>query len=58
MNCRQALGTGRETVQYVSNIYKYYVAYNKYYVAYKLFVEKRLALEKAKAGISSGPDSR
>jgi membrane-bound lytic murein transglycosylase MltF len=42
---------GRETVQYVSNIYKYYVAY-------KLFVEKRLALEKAKAGISSGPDSR
>jgi membrane-bound lytic murein transglycosylase MltF len=42
---------GRETVQYVSNIYKYYVAY-------KFIVEKRAALEKAKDGIDPGPGSR
>jgi membrane-bound lytic murein transglycosylase MltF len=37
---------GRETVQYVSNIYKYYVAY-------KLIVEGRAAAEEAKSGIDS-----
>jgi len=36
---------GRETVQYVSNIYKYYVAY-------KLVIEQHEAREKAKAGVS------
>lgn len=35
---------GRETVQYVGNIYKYYVAY-------RLIMEKKEAKEKAKAGV-------
>jgi membrane-bound lytic murein transglycosylase MltF len=34
---------GRETVQYVSNIYKYYISY-------KLIIEKIKAIEKAKTG--------
>ncbi len=38
---------GRETVTYVSNIYKYYVAY-------KLSVEDRARREAAKAGMKSG----
>jgi membrane-bound lytic murein transglycosylase MltF len=36
---------GRETVQYVSNIYKYYVAY-------KLVMERERAAEEAKARAS------
>ena len=35
---------GRETVQYVSNIYKYYIAY-------RLIFESRKAKEKVKRGI-------
>ena len=38
---------GRETVQYVSNIYKYYIAY-------KLIVEQRQLKEKVKGVIIGG----
>ncbi len=38
---------GRETVQYVSNIYKYYLAY-------QMIVEQRAEREKAKESVKSG----
>ena len=40
---------GRETVQYVSNIYKYYLAY-------QMIEERRAEREKAKEGVKSGAD--
>jgi membrane-bound lytic murein transglycosylase MltF len=38
---------GRETVQYVSNIYKYYVAY-------RLVLDREAALAKAKSAATQG----
>ena len=42
---------GRETVQYVSNIYKYYLAY-------QMIEEQRAEREKAKESVKSGTGSQ